>query len=31
VVPVTSEPEELLPCITVTPTQYFDTFCEVTS
>jgi hypothetical protein len=31
VVPVTSEPEELLPCITVTPDKFFDTFCEVTS
>jgi hypothetical protein len=29
VIPVTTEPEELLPCITVTPDKYFDTFCEV--
>jgi hypothetical protein len=29
VIPVTTEPEVLLPCITVTPDKFFDTFCEV--
>jgi hypothetical protein len=30
IVAATTEPEHLLPCVTVTPDQYADVFCEVT-